>query len=567
MPLLATLTLIGCGGARAIDRTFPTSAELAKIARQPAPVTPEPVVAPLVDSWTLAGPFPDAPSGPAEVAGPGAELVASDARTATTAAMHCAARELARFYAQQGAGAPPALRSFVAARCGATGRGLTVSWLAGEAAADEDPAAVLGRWAPRPAAQVVALRGGLGPDAAIGGAFARHEGRAVWMVVGESSDGALDGFSGLPAAGALVYVRGLRDPRHVALEALVTHGRFRFASCEAMPAAAERYAFACPVEPYDAAATIEIIGVPEGQVLGDTIATLTAWPGGTPVDTWHSASDVRPQPVTDAETVPAALLTTVNRLRSEIGAQPLVLDASQSTELAGLAPHYWSAVWRDDDALADRVALGVMAGWKVGTSVRQGRFAAAGTDDRSDIGVLLRDMLESPFQRRMLFDPATGRLAVGATLDDSGRLLALVGGYQVVDRQYFDGGRAAVAVRGYLDALRAREQRGRLSRWKTLEGEMALLAARVTAGTLAGDVALDRALNKAARAVRGPVEGRIVHVNDLEQLTLPQPLAGEESLPVAVAVALEQTPGHPWVRNVVLLVWPRGSSRLAFASR
>ncbi len=552
---LAALTLFACGGAPA-DRGFPTAGELNKIAKQPAPEVPTQTPVSMVDEWPLAGPFPEAPGGPPAAGEPGVELLAASPVAAPSAAMTCAARELARFAARNTGLAPGALRSFIVARCGSTGSGLQMSWTSGEVAPDEDAAAVLARWAPAPSQQVAAMGQGLGQGGTIGAAIAVHAGKAVWMVVGQTAGQRFEGFTGLPDAEARVILRGARDPRYAQLSALVTQGRFRYGVCEPLQAPAGEYAFACPVDPADEMATIEAVGVPDGQVLGDTIASMTAWPGGAPVDTWRASSKVDPRPVSAVEQVPGAIVEGLNGLRQASGVEPVVLDPAQSAELRGLAPHYWSAVWGGDDALVDRIALGVMAGWRVGASVRQGNFAGSATDDRLDVGVLLRDMLDSPFHRQMLLDPATRRLAVGGFLPGDGRLAVVVGGYHVVDAGAFDSARAAVAVRAHLDALRARRDHAALAPWAAVEAEIRTLAEAVTAGRITSQAALDRAVQRASQVSRGPVAGRVMQVSAIEQVELPPALADADAAPVALAVGLERSPGHPWVRNVVLMVWP-----------
>lgn len=563
---LAALTLFACGGAP-VDRAFPTAGELRKIAKRPAPEIPTQTPVSMVDEWQLAGPFPDAPGGPPAAGAPGVELLGASPVAAPSAAMTCTARELARFAARNPGLAPGALRSFVVARCGSTGSGLQMTWISGEVAPGEDAAAVLTRWAPGPSNQVAAMGQGLGQGGTIGGASAMHEGKAVWMVVGQTAGQRFDGFTGLPDADGRVLPRGARDPRHAQLSALVTQGRFRYGVCEPLQAPEGEYAFACPIDPADEMATIEAVGVPAQQVLGDTIASMTAWPSGAPVDVWRASSKVEPRPVNAAEQVPGAIVEGLNALRRASGVEPVVLDPAQSTELRGLAPHYWSAVWRDDAALVDRIALGVMAGWRVGASVRQGNFAGSATDDRLDVGVLLRDMLDSPFHRRMLLDPATRRLAVGGFLPGDGRLAVVVGGYHVVDVETFDSAGAAVALRAHLDAQRARRNHAALEPWAAIESELRTLADAVSAGRITSEAVLDLAVQRASQLSRGPVAGRVIQVSALEQIELPPALAGADAVPVALAVGVERSPGHPWVRNVVLMVWPHDARAQAHLAR
>lgn len=553
---LALWCLAGCGGAPA-DRSFPTPAELAKITRQAPPALPERPPAPRLESWALKGPFPDATDAPPPVDMIGAALLIAEADAARpTAAMTCVARALARFKAHHEGQVPDALKAFIGARCGASASGVQMQWIAGEVRADEQPAAVLARWGDGPGEMVDAVRGALGPRGVYGGGFALHEGRAVWMVVGRDAGQALDGFTGLPDAHGKVTLRGPRSDRYASLSALVTRGRFQFAACEPAPAPAGQYGFDCPVDRADETAVIEVVGVPRGAVLGDRFVSVTAWPSGAPVDVWRAPTGVQAASASGAEGVPAALIEQVNALRAESELPPVVLDAAQSSELAALAPHYWSARWRGDRALADRVALGVLAGWKVEADVRQGHFAAASTDDRADLSALIRDMLSSPYQRRMLFDAHVRRLAVGAMLVGPGRLLALIGGYTIAD-DAVDPEAAVARVHERFGQLRAAKQQAPLERWAPIEREMGPLREAVRQGKTTPEQALNRALQAASRASRRPVTGYLMWVSDLDDVELPPPLAEGPSRSVAIVVERAKAPGHPWTQSVVLVIWAR----------
>lgn len=561
---LLALGVAGCGGAprpsAAVDSPFPDAAELERITRQPLPPAEPRDPPPPVELWRLAGPFPADPDGPPPADAPGAALVLGaatpEAKAAPTAALHCVARELARFVATHGAMPPDDLQGFVGSRCGAPPAGLAAQWIAGDVGPDETPAAVLARWAPGPAEGLAALVGGT-PGGLFGGAYAAVDGKAVWLSAAQAAGARLEGYTGLPEADGAVMVRGRARRAFPLMEAVVARGRFGFAACLPELVPGDGFAFRCPVDAADGRARIEVVGFPEGAVLGDRVASVDAWPGGAPVDTWQPPPAVERRPVDDAGQIPEAFAAALNALRAEAGLGALAVDAQQSTALTGLGPYYWSAVdGRIDRGVADQVALGTLAGWQVQGVVQRGHFGAARLWGPRDAGLLLREMLASPSRRRTLFAPGVQALALGPSALGEAETGLLVGTYRRFDAAAFDAPAAGRAARTRLDAQRAVLELERLPAWDAVQARVDGIAAAIGAQSLAPEKALDRALSVAASVGQRGATGLYFETTDLDQVPLPEALRAAEAPPVAVSAGYVAGRGHPWVRHVVLVVWP-----------
>lgn len=550
----------GPGGARPEVNPFPAPAELERITRQPLPEAAEQPAPVAIDTWTLGGPFPADPAGAPPPDAPGAALVL-DVGAATkrvpTAGMHCAARELARFVATNDGAPSPGLQAFVGSRCGVPVTSLALRWISGEVGPAEADDAVLQRWAPGPLDGLREAISPMPPGSIFGAAFAREGERAAWMMVAQGPETRLEGYTGVPDADGRILVRGVARRGYPVMEAMITRGRFGYAPCVPDLIDGDRFGFACPVDPADTRARIEVLGVPEGAILGDIIVGLDAWPTGAPAETWSAPPGVDRRPVTDTAALAEAFTAALNALRTTNGLDPVALDAEQSRVVQALAPYYWSSLSGGGErGLADQVALGTMAGYRVQGRVERGLFAATRRWGAPDAGLMLRDMLASPGRRRTLFMPGIRVIALGTTELGPQQAGLMVGTYRTFDEAGFDAAEAGRAARTRLDALRAARGEGRLTPWPEVQARLDAVAATIGPQNLENQQALSKALDVAAGAVRVPLQGIIVEAHDLDTLTLPDGLTGDMALPVAISAGYTLRGPHPWIRRIVLIVMP-----------
>jgi hypothetical protein len=145
---LAAVLWVGAAGCAAASgraaapaapaSAFPSREALAAVKAAPPPQLGRAESYVDVTEWTLVGPFPANGRAPAAGAEPWTaaltQAVASRAGvTLATEGMQCTARELGRFLLDHDKLPSPALREFIAARCGAGVVQLSAQWLTGTA--------------------------------------------------------------------------------------------------------------------------------------------------------------------------------------------------------------------------------------------------------------------------------------------------------------------------------------------------------------------------------------------------------------------------------------------------
>src|SRR5262249_32809559 len=130
-------------------------------------------------------------------------------------------------------------------------------------------------------------------------------------------------------------------------------------------------------------------------------------------------------PASDAALAPA-LLEQINAVRKEAGLSALRLSDTESRTAAQLAPYYFAALTGGlEVTIADKVALGLLAGWDVDGMVREGHFASQWTHQRSPAS-LVEAAIASPFGRETLLDPAISLIAIGPIAPKEGAILGSV---------------------------------------------------------------------------------------------------------------------------------------------
>lgn len=437
-----------------IRQPFPTQERLDELSGTPVE-RPLAVVGTMaaITSWSIDPAVPQAQwRAPYTGDDPSSTAFAAWAKTSTSgvmvsAAMTCLAQQYARFDAEHPdtiAGAD--VRAFMHARCGVPFDTVQARrW-----SFDTDKFRALD--AKRPEPEVLALLEGASEQAVCGLGVWKGEKKVVVSVLVGEPPLELAPVPFLSGGEGSVDISGVYDQPTEWMTARVTHGAFGSMTCARLPASDPpgTFGFRCPTKPEDSAAVVEVVAAPKGSVLGRVMARVLISPDGTnPTQYDAPALDV---PATAGDFSASAVLAGINALRSKSGLADVVGAPAQDVVTANLFPHLLGST---DRGVRNEVALGLIAGWQVEQTIRQGTFNALYHHPDTPLDRILAGALFFPAFRAATLSPQTAVVST-AVLDDpekSARGLLNVG-YEVFVPGDFAAEEAAVFAA--LDDARAK---------------------------------------------------------------------------------------------------------------
>ncbi|WP_394827602.1 hypothetical protein [Pendulispora albinea] len=568
-PIVAAFLAVGsaaCGGAQTVEASrpaavFPTRAEIEAI--------PEKKVTPAafdmnnvqVESWSYASsggstdvPYEDA--SPWTGALTDAMRVAPRARVRLSSALRCAAEQVARFELKHGRPPSESWRRFTMARCGsASPLGSTFAWT--NDVPQGAPEALLADGFRKAAAPVLAQVFGTVNEPMAAGLSVVREGARLAVGIVLARDGVqIDSGQGgkLRADGRRrVSVRGvLRSGEAEAIFGLVNRGKYGVAECINERGVAPPYfAFTCEMAEGDTWAWVDVLARKPGRALASGVARVMVAAEGEELPAEYVAprGSGPPMPVRTTAEFRKVLVEGLNRVRAAGRLAPLVLSAEQSATSERLA-----GVLLDNEVshenMADRAAIGLLAGWNVRGLIRSGWLFAAAQPSTRDAMVWLDFALERPLGRLTLLDPRARIIAVGAGMPETVEALgAVVTTYSLFDNP--DHSAEAEHVFAWIAAERAKAGLSapvRLMNVPWLAEEAALVRAEKKAPmAVLNDVLAD----VASRLPTGRVQGFVFETIDVDRLQLPKELLDPGPVRIAVEVTHHRAPGAAWGQYVV----------------
>lgn len=545
------LLVVACAGSRSSTR-FTSADELKRLVAQPRPSVVFDKRTKELDRWELVLPLPDRyEDAPHEATTPAGRALTERAKTKgfrTSAAMECVARQTARLIAVTAAAPRQALERYLEARCGVATAGTSTRWISGTAPTSVSDEALLGQWKQ----SVDELLAKVAPDAEAGLVLSREGETAVLALASARRETTLEPVSMLPSPDGTVLVRGSTTRPVDRFEGAANQGRTGSAPCvntgTRQPPAFE---LKCPVSKEDAAAWISIAGYQKGRVLGHEVVRLLVRPNGSGAATWERPGLVERAPGSTAQDFAAQL----NAVRASIGAPALTLSEGQTLQQLELAPYYFEAVMKSDEAVEDRIALGVLAGWRVEQEIMNGTFGASVVESPTS-AELLSSMLESPGYRKALLSPRAGVLAVG--LFQEGEVLGgVVSTYEPIQAPVWPTTSDEVLTK--LNAQRAKNGKPPVQ-WVLLPSSSEpTIAEGVAKREFDSEEALQKFMGQATSVTQRPVRGWRIPVLDLEDFTWPAEVLSKESIEVLFVVTTERNPKDAWGQYVLLLVILEGA--------
>ena len=547
---------------------FPSLADLQALASAPAPRRTARPQKPVTEPIDVVGPLP-ARVGLATLRSPDdpfddllSEAIArGETAVSQTVAMNCVARELGHHVARSGQEPDARLRRFAAQACGASTTNIATqgSFFTGGARLTPERAAKrFGGLLPKlAAARLFPI------DHQVGGWLGRAGDRWTVMLVAAPIPLAIDPGDRRAGADGSVRLTGRLFDDVERLVVQITHGAFGVAQCAVDPEVElPRFALDCPTDRRDAVATISIGAFEKGRLLGRMIGAVQVWP--------RRKGPARFEPVVGGPTLPAEpaswgppLIEAINRRRKALGLEPVVLDADQSAGIAPLARPFDDAVRGIGDLdAADRIAMGVMAGWQVGGHVLEGGFATGRISGPKTVDRLLADLLWLPDGRRVLFDVRATRLAIGAAsllgAPAESPVGVLVGAYRTLEEGWrFDLARED-ADAAFVALTRARAVRGRSApvRQPAVEQAHVPLSGAELSGPRVSQ-ALAALMQTTGEQLGRQAAGVALRTTHIDGALFPEPILEIEPLEVAVIVGYGTREAGPWPPRVVLMSYPR----------
>jgi len=478
-------------------------------------------------------------------------------------AMRCTARQYGQFLLERGGLPDPNLQRFILARCGATGVRADIAQLEGDLAESIATPVVFDDW--RSAAEkLVGGHLGAGPRA-VGIWFGRQRRRAILLLASAPRRVRLDPVSPVPDARGVLELSGELLTPVQGVVAQVNQGAYGVAECRRDPQVPlPRFVLRCTTRPEDATEWISILARPPGRILADEVLRVLVRPMGGAARRFEQPRYGRSRPVADAPSFEGQLRDALNGLRRELHAPPLTLERRESRVARRLAPLFFGAyLGQLDPALADAVALGLMAGWEVDGPIRSANFGGTLALETRDLQGWLGAALSEPSLRAALLEPSASRLAVGSIVpEEGGAIAAVVAVYSLY------GGEDPDRLRGSFYARLEREfgahQLAMPQRDPEIEDLADGLVALVQAGRRSPREALDQLLNEASARLRVPVRGWILEGGSTADVPLPPEIFSAGVRRVAASVGYTQPPGQAWARTLVLFAdIPESATRTA----
>ncbi|HWA75212.1 MAG TPA: hypothetical protein VG937_22905 [Polyangiaceae bacterium] len=468
-----------------------------------------------------------------------------------TRELHCAAREVARFYTETGVYPAQGLRDFLALRCGSTLPRLSIATLH-SAVPDQVPEAALEQQLETSAQKMIGelpLEG----EAEVGIGFARGHSRGSLVVLAGEVKARIVGFSPI-VTGVGVNLRGELTEQASFLFALANQGTLGAVPCETdRSVALPKFQVFCPFADADRNTRIEIAIRRPKRVMLETVAQAMLRRSENDGLAYQPAVYGNDTVAPDAHGFREALYAALNQARAAAGKPPLAVEAQQAASNERLAPRLFEGLLSGDPLVSDRIALGLMAGWQIGGVIRDGAFLAGTVEGERRPARFLASQLERPLGRFLLLDPALSKVAVGTTAlepNGAGAVITAYALFQESERQ-----RDQTLLLNELTQSRAAHNKARpvlMQPSEALRSAMARIEKeRISAYSALQDTLADLQSSE-------PLFGWAVETTDLRQVPWPDELLLPPQLYVEVGLTHYKPKGGAWGQFAVVFVVHQG---------
>jgi hypothetical protein len=414
---------------------------------------------------------------------------------------------------------------------------------------------LLGQWRAQLKGAVTAHLPGAATDA--GFWFGRAKGHAVAVMSYAAPLVHLDALPLAADAHGEVTLEGRLETAADYIIGYANQGRFGVRRCALDPGVARpRFRAICPIDKDDDATWVQMVFAPPRRVLAMPFLQVLIRHAADQPPVFRHERYGDPRPVADAAAFRAAITEQLNAVRATAGLQAVTLAPAESATATRLAGHYFAAELARGTATDDvnRIALGLLAGWDMSGTIRDGRFFSGLVARTRDAGEWLSDALMTPMGRATLLSPDIEEVALGPLLlPEPAGLAAVVAGY----RMYHGDDHSADVRRVYDRLLAGRARLGleRPQRLDTMDRVIKAELARVQAGTAEPSDALNEALDQAARRFGASMRGYVIETTSVDALEIPEEIMKRQHLYMEVGVCHHKPAGAAWGQMVIVVIF------------
>ncbi|HXI57943.1 MAG TPA: hypothetical protein VNO55_17885 [Polyangia bacterium] len=489
-----------------------------------------------------------------------ATALSSSGRAARpTRAMACGASEIGRFVLLHRKLPPEVLRTFINGACGVVAPNVMVHWLTADIAADSSPQDLLARFRQQVASGVYKDLPAKATE--VGFWAGQRDGRWTAVMQYAAAVADLKPFSLVADASGVITIEGrlLRDVAHIS--ASVNQGPFGVASClNDQTVALPQFRVSCRLAPEDQTAWLTIMFVAPQTVLGLPVAEVLARRDGAVALSMKEPAYPSHPPVTDVQAFRVAVVARLNLVRAQAGLGPVQLAQAQSDAATRVARPYFAAALGDASAAVEdmnTIALGLLAGWQVVGTIRNGTFMS-GITSGIDPARWLDSALAHPIGRQAMLVRDIEEVALGPSfLNSTEGVGVLVTGYRLqhgTDHQ--------ADVDQLMSRIAQARQQHDLPPPVLLSGLTEYIArqlAEVQRGELVPKQAMRASMEGAARKFRVRVRGLAYETLFIEKLPISSELLRQTNLRMALGVTHHKPPGAAWAQLVIVIVFAENS--------
>jgi hypothetical protein len=311
----------------------------------------------------------------------------------------------------------------------------------------------------------------------------------------------------------------------------------------------------CSVDPQDTVERVELMAVSPGRLLSHGVFSAVVGPGRDLARTFELQASDPAQVTTDSARAREALLDAVNEVRLQAGVSPVSLAAHETETACQVTNPYFLSGLNDAEHAqnADRIALGLMAGWDVdGGMVRDGSFFSSRGAQDDDMAHWVTWAMERPSGRLALLRPEVQQIAVCPWMYGGHTQGVLWSSYE-----FFSEGtqpREVTRVYEHIDAARRTAGLNPIQPLTSLEASMKVHAQSLEQGRVDLEEALHAMLQDASEATGARVQGWVIPTTDIHAITFPRDMIERSSLRAVVQVAYWRDRNDAWGQTVVFVV-------------